>query len=191
MYDPPHNAIYFDDREIHEINIQSLRQSVGYVPQDSFLFSRNIGENIAYSGNWPKQEIEEAARLAAVHEAIDEKPYGLSTILGEKGKKLSGGQQQRIAIARALIKKPPLLLFDDIFSSLDYRTQAELLANMKEFMKGRTVVIVSQRIAAVRDVDYILVMHQGTVAEAGTHQDLVAKGGLYYSLYEQQLVNGE
>ncbi len=191
LYDPPQDAIYLNDHEIHEINIHNLRHSIGYVPQDSFLFSRSIGENISFSSDWPRSDIEEAARLSAVHEAIDEKPQGFSTVLGEKGKKLSGGQQQRIAIARAMVKKPHLLMFDDIFSSLDYRTQSELLGNMREFVKGRTVLIVSQRIAAVRDVDYILVMNRGSVAEEGTHQELVAKGGLYYSLYEQQLVNGE
>ena len=119
------------------------------------------------------------------------KPYGFATVLGEKGKRLSGGQQQRVAIARALVKEPPLLLFDDVFSALDYNTQAELLSHMRQFVHGRTVLIVSQRIAAVKEVDTILVIHQGTVAEQGTHQELVDKRGLYYQLYEQQLVTGE
>ena len=191
LYDPPANTVYMNDKEIHTISFSSLRQSIGYVPQDSFLFSRTIGENIAYSGDWPRTRIEAAARLAAVHEAIDEKPYGFATVLGEKGKRLSGGQQQRVAIARALVKEPPLLLFDDVFSALDYNTQAELLSHMRQFVHGRTVLIVSQRIAAVKEVDTILVIHQGTVAEQGTHQELVDKRGLYYQLYELQLVTGE
>ena len=98
LYDPPANTVYMNDKEIHTISFSSLRQSIGYVPQDSFLFSRTIGENIAYSGDWPRTRIEAAARLAAVHEAIDEKPYGFAAVLGEKGKRLSGGQQQRVAL---------------------------------------------------------------------------------------------
>lgn len=191
LYDPQQDAIRINDREIHTIGFNELRQSIGYVPQDSFLFSRTIGENIAFSGSWPRFKIEEAARIAAILEAIDEKPYGFATILGEKGKRLSGGQQQRVAIARALIKEPPLLLLDDVFAALDYRTQAELLCNMRQFVQGRTVLVVSQRVAAVKEADLILVMSKGALAEQGTHQELVNARGLYYELYEQQLLSGE
>ncbi|KAF1855293.1 hypothetical protein Lal_00001073, partial [Lupinus albus] len=191
LYDPPENAIYVGDREIHTIAYSELRQAVGYVPQDSFLFSKTIAENIAFEQTYSREEIEKAAQLAAIQEAIDDKPMGFGTVLGEKGKKLSGGQQQRIAIARALIKKPAILLLDDIFAALDYRTQAELLANMRHFIANRTTLIVSQRVAAVKAADVIIVMQEGAIAEQGTHQQLLAKRGLYYELYEQQLIQGE
>jgi ATP-binding cassette subfamily B protein len=119
------------------------------------------------------------------------KPLGLGTVLGEKGLRLSGGQQQRVAIARALIKEPGILLLDDVFSGLDYQTQSELLANMRLFSGGRTTLIVSQRVAAVKDADVIIVLEAGTIVEHGSHHSLVAAGGLYYKLYEQQLVNCE
>ncbi|WP_312524462.1 ABC transporter ATP-binding protein [Anaerospora sp.] len=191
LYNPPENTIFISNREIHAIDYNSLRQAVGYVPQDSLLFSKTIAENIAFDQPYLREQIEKAAQLAVIQEAIDDKPLGFGTILGEKGKKLSGGQQQRVAIARALIKEPAILLLDDIFAALDYRTQAELLANMSQFTAGRTTLIVSQRVAAVKSADLIIVMKEGSIAEQGTHQQLIEKKGLYYELYEQQLMNGE
>ncbi len=191
LYDPPAGAIFVGGREIHAIDYGTLRHGIGYVPQDSFLFARTIGENIAFDRDYARPVVEAAAGLAAVKEAIGEKPYGFGTVLGEKGRRLSGGQQQRVAIARALVKDPAILLLDDVFSALDYGTQTELLANMKNFSGGRTTIIVSQRVAAVKDADFIIVLEDGTVSEQGTHADLVAGGGLYYKLYEQQLINGE
>ncbi len=189
--DPPADAIFVGGQEIHTIDFQTLRQGIGYVPQDSFLFARTIGENIAFDREYSRPEVEAAAGRAAVKEAIDDKPYGFGTVLGEKGRRLSGGQQQRVAIARALVKDPSILLLDDVFSALDYGTQTELLANMNDFSGGRTTIIVSQRVAAVKDADFIVVLDNGAVVEQGTHRELVARERLYYRLYEQQLVHGE
>jgi ATP-binding cassette subfamily B protein len=173
------------------VDYLSLRQSIGYVPQDGMLFSRSISDNISFDYERDREEIMEAAALAAVREDIDLKPYGFGTVLGEKGRRLSGGQQQRVAIARALVKQPGILLLDDVFAALDYQTQAELLENMQTFAGGSTTLIVSQRVAAVKDADNIFVLDGGKVVETGTHSQLVAKGGLYFKLYEQQLVVGD
>ncbi len=191
LYDPPQDAIYVGDREIHAIDYLTLRQGIGYVPQDGLLFSRPISENIAFDQDRSRGEILDAASAAAVREDIDQKPFGFGTVLGEKGRRLSGGQQQRVAIARALVKQPGVLLLDDVFAPLDYQTQTELLANIKKFSGGRTTLIVSQRVAAVKDADFIVVLEAGCLAEQGTHDALTAAGGLYHTLYEQQLISGE
>ncbi len=191
LYDPPCGSIIIDGREIHSIDFSELRDLCGYVPQDSVLFSKTIGENIAFDRDYSEMAIKEAACLAAVTEDIHSKAEGFDTRLGEKGKKLSGGQQQRVAIARALIKQPSLLLLDDVFSALDYETEAELLNNMRSFIHSRTTIIVSQRVAAVTQCDRIVVLDHGEILEEGSHRDLVAKRGLYYEIYEQQLIDGE
>jgi ATP-binding cassette subfamily B protein len=191
LYESPIDTIFFNEQEIHSLDYLTLRQNIGYVPQDSTLFSRTIGENIAFDQSYSREKIIEAAKWAAVQETIDERPQGLGTVLGEKGKRLSGGQQQRVAIARAIIKQPTLLLLDDIFSALDYRTQAKLLAKVQQITAGSTAIIVSQRVAAVKNADFIVVMADGSIVEQGSHQQLVAKRGLYFSLYEQQLMTGE
>lgn len=191
LYDPPLNTIFIAGREIHNIDYVTLRHRIGYVPQDGMLFSRTIGENIAFDGSYSSEQIIQAAKLAAVKEAIDAKPFGFSSVLGEKGQSLSGGQQQRVSIARAMIKQAQLLLLDDVFSALDYHTQHEVLANIKQYIAGRTAVIVSQRVTAVKDADFIIVLEDGRIAEQGTHRQLVARQGLYFELYKQQLAYGE
>ena len=190
LYDPPVNSIFINDTEIHAIDHRQLREATGYVAQDSMLFSRTIGENIAFDKEYSFGEIQAAAKMAVVKETIDTRTDGFATVLGEKGRRLSGGQQQRVSVARALIKQPGLLLLDDIFAALDYRTQVELMANMNNFLAGRTSLVVSQRVAAVKDADFIVVMENGTIAEQGSHQELIEKKGAYYSLYEQQIVDG-
>lgn len=191
LYDPPAGAIFIGGAEIHTIDYLTLRQNIGYVPQDSQLFARTIGENIAFAGEYSRPAVIAAARAAAVEEDIDSKPLGFGTVLGEKGRRLSGGQQQRVAIARALVKEPPILLLDDVFAALDYATQNALLANMRQISGGRTTIIVSQRVAAVKGADTIIVIEDGAIAEQGSHQELVTGGGLYYRLYQQQLAGGD
>ncbi|SDF47817.1 ABC transporter ATP-binding protein [Sporolituus thermophilus] len=191
LYEPPVGTIYIGGREIHEIDCFGLRQAFGYVPQENILFARTVGDNIGFDKAYSRTEIEDAARKAIVKEAIDKKIFGFETLLAERGRVLSGGQQQRISIARALIKKPPVLLLDDIFSALDYQTQAELLANLRETIQGCTTILVSQRVKVVKDADLIVVIDKGCIVEQGTHHELVARNGLYRRLYEQQTDFGD
>lgn len=191
LYDAPEGSIIIGGKEIHHIDFLILRHLCGYVPQEQVLFSKTIGENIAFDGEYCEEAIVEAARLAAVTEDIHTKPEGFDTELGEKGKKLSGGQQQRVAIARAFIKDSPILLLDDVFSALDYETEAQVLRNMHTFIHSRTTLIVSQRVAAVTQCNRIIVLDHGEIREQGSHADLVAKRGLYYEIYAQQLMDGE
>lgn len=191
LYDPPVGAIYIDGREVHEYPYFQLRHNMGYVPQDGMLFSRTIGENIAFDGAYSRDKVIEAANIAAIGEDIDAKPEGYSLAVGEKGKRLSGGQQQRVAIARGIIKKPAILLLDDVFSALDYHTQSRVLDNLQGYFAGRTAIVISQRIAPVKDADFIVVLDQGSIVEQGTHEQLVRNRGLYFKLYEQQLAGGE
>lgn len=190
LYDPPQGTIYLSGREIHDIDYMTLRRSIGYVPQHPMLFSRTIEENIAFGGTAGRGQVYAAAQLAAVENVIAEKQEGMATMLGENGRRLSGGQQQRVAIARAVAHAPSLLLFDDVFSALDYRTQAQLLNNLRQFTAGRTAIIVSQRVIAIKEADFIAVMDRGAIVECGKHEELVKKRGLYFQLYEQQLVDG-
>lgn len=191
LYPVERGMIFVGDEDISLMDAERLRDSIGYVPQDADLFAATIGENISFSRECSQDEIRTAARLAAVEAAIDERAEGLDTVLGENGKRLSGGQRQRVALARALVRKPAILLLDDVFSALDYQTQAELIENLRTMEGSRTTIIVSQRVAAVKHARFIAVMEKGTICEQGTHEDLIACRGLYYKLYEQQLAVGE
>lgn len=191
LYPVPDGKIFMSGEDINRLGFVRLRSAIGYVPQDAALFSATIGENITFGQPYDRQAVRDAARLAVVREDIDARAEGFASRLGEKGTRLSGGQQQRVAVARALIRRPALLLLDDVFSALDYRTQAELIDNLHEIEAGRTTLIVSQRVAAVKHAPIILVMDEGKIAEMGTHDELIDAGGLYYRLYEQQLAAGE
>lgn len=191
LYDPPVGTICIAGREVHEYSFLQLRNNIGYVPQDGILFSRTIGENIAFDKTYSRDKIVEAANIAAIGEAIDAKPEGYALAVGEQGKRLSGGQQQRVAIARAIIKNPDILLLDDVFSALDYHTQSQVIKNLQAYFAGHTAIIVSQRIAPLKDADFIVVLDQGSIVEQGTHEQLVRNKGLYFKLYEQQLAGGD
>ena len=191
LYPVPDGKIFMSGEDINRLGFVRLRSAIGYVPQDAALFSATIGENITFGQPYDRQAVRDVARLAVVREDIDARAEGFASRLGEKGTRLSGGQQQRVAVARALIRHPALLLLDDVFSALDYRTQAELIDNLHEIEAGRTTLIVSQRVAAVKHAPIILVMDEGKIAEMGTHDELIDAGGLYYRLYEQQLAAGE
>ncbi|RMG80205.1 MAG: ABC transporter ATP-binding protein [Bacteroidetes bacterium] len=189
LYDVTEGEILVDHRNIKKINLYDLRKAIGYVPQDSFLFSDTIANNIAF-GN-PAAEgnrdlIEKYAKIAHVHENIIHFPKGYETVVGERGITLSGGQKQRIAIARALIKQPKILILDDCLSAVDSQTEEHILRHLKEEMKGKTSIIISHRISSVMHCDNIIALERGQIIEQGTHQELLKKQGFYYELYNNQ-----
>jgi ATP-binding cassette subfamily B protein len=191
LYPVDHGMIYVDGEDLNHYEFAALRARIGYVPQEASLFSLTIAENIAFGEEYDRTQIQQAARRAVVEADIDARAEGFATLLGEKGVRLSGGQRQRVAIARALIRNPAILLLDDVFASLDYKTQNQLVENLREIETGRTTLIVSQRVAAVKHASVILVLDAGHVCEQGTHEQLLAARGLYYKLYEQQLAAGD
>ena len=191
MHDPTSGHVLIDGVDARRIKLDKLRQSLGTVPQDVFLFSDSIRNNIGFrldpaADN--EERIVQAARMAQVHHDILGFPKGYDTILGERGITLSGGQKQRVSIARAIIARPRILLFDDALSAVDTATEEAILRELRGVMKGRTTVIISHRISAVRDADRILVLEQGGVAEEGTHASLIDKGAIYARMHEEQLL---
>ncbi len=193
-YDVNSGKITIDNKNIDTINLNQLRENVGFVPQDVFLFSDTIENNIAfgYKNNLPdKSIIEQAAKDAAIYSNIIEFPNGFKTKIGERGITLSGGQKQRISIARAIIKSPKILIFDDCLSAVDTETEDIILTNLKKIMKDRTSIIVSHRVSSVKNADKILVLDEGEIIEKGTHESLLAAKGNYYETYQKQLLEKE
>lgn len=191
MYDPDSGAIYFDDVNIKDIRLESLRQQISYVPQDGFLFSDTVANNIAFgSKSKDPARILEAARMAEVEQEIEGFPKKYETEIGERGVSLSGGQKQRISIARALMKEAPLLIMDDCLSAVDSRTEKQILAHLKERVAGITSILITHRIFNLHDFDKILVMEEGGIREMGTHRELLERRGIYFGLYQQQLKEG-
>jgi ATP-binding cassette, subfamily B, multidrug efflux pump len=192
LLDGEPGQVLIDGRPIREIPLGVLRGSIGYVPQETFLFSETIAENIAFGvEHATREEIERAATEAGIIEDILEFPEGFDTLVGERGITLSGGQKQRTAIARALIRRPKILILDDALSSVDTYTEENILAHLRRIMVGRTSLIVSHRVSTVKDADLIVVLEDGGIAERGTHDSLIARGGIYAELYEKQLLEEE
>jgi ATP-binding cassette subfamily B multidrug efflux pump len=192
LLDADPGQVLIDGRSIREIPLALLRSSIGYVPQETFLFSETIAENIAFGvEHATAEEIERAATEAGIAEDIREFPEGFETLVGERGITLSGGQKQRTAIARALIRRPRILILDDALSSVDTYTEEKILGHLRRIMSGRTSLIVSHRVSTVKDADLIVVLDDGRIAERGTHDSLIARGGLYAELYEKQLLEEE
>lgn len=192
LLDAEPGQVLIDGRSIRDIPIAVLRASIGYVPQETFLFSETISENIAFGvALATPEEIERAAAEAGIAEDIREFPDGFETLVGERGITLSGGQKQRTAIARALIRRPRILILDDALSSVDTYTEEKILGHLRRIMVGRTSLIVSHRVSTVKDADLIVVLDDGQIAERGTHDALIARGGLYAELYEKQLLEEE
>ena len=187
LYNPPKHSIFIDDHDIRNLPIKTLRSSIAYVPQDNFLFSSTIKENIAFDPNpYDDHQIVQAAMHACVFEDIMDFPRKFDTELVERGLSLSGGQRQRVSMARALIKPAPIIIFDDSLSAVDSKTETNILKTLQNEMKGRTSIIISHRISTIQDADQIIVLDEGKIVERGTHQSLLKREGIYKKMFTQQ-----
>jgi ATP-binding cassette subfamily B multidrug efflux pump len=196
IYDAAAGSVLIEGRPIREYALDSLRRQIGFVPQETFLFSDTIRENIAYGlsqedSTASLDEIKAAAEAANIANDIEGFPDGYNTMVGERGITLSGGQKQRTAIARALLRSPRILILDDALSSVDTHTEDKILNHLREIMRGRTTIFISHRVSTVRNADRIAVLHQGRIVELGTHDELIARSGYYTDLYNKQLLEEE
>ncbi len=187
MYEPQKGMIAYDGVPINKFDVQSLRLQISYVPQDVFLFSENVRNNIRFGMNEATDEdVIAAAKQASIHTEIEKFQQGYDTLIGERGVTLSGGQKQRISIARALIKDPKIVIFDDCLSAVDARTEKEIIGSLYQFLHNKTAIIITHRIFSLFEFDKIIVLDDGKIGEQGTHQQLITKGGLYAEMYSRQ-----
>ena len=192
LYDTKIGTVLLDNKPIKETNLDDVRSQIGFVPQDPFLFSESIEDNIKFGkAAATEEEIIAAAKNADVHKNIVDFPKGYKTILGERGVTLSGGQKQRVSIARAIIKNPKILIFDDCLSAVDTETEEKILSNLAQISKNITTFIISHRVSSAKNADKIIVLEQGKIIQQGTHNQLIAKEGDYKDLYEKQLLEKE
>ena len=192
LYDTKEGSILMDGNSIETINLNDLRNQIGFVPQDPFLFSETISSNIKFGKeDASKEEIIQAAKDAVVHENIIDFPNGYETILGERGVTLSGGQKQRVSIARAIIKNPKILIFDDCLSAVDTETEERILSNLKKVSKNKTTFIISHRVSSAKNADKIIVLEGGVIIQQGSHNQLINTSGYYKELHDQQLLEKE
>jgi ATP-binding cassette subfamily B multidrug efflux pump len=189
-HDPSRGVVRLDGVDIRVLDLAELRQAVGFVPQETFLFGETLRENVLL-GAPDDGRLERVAEVSQLAEALPSLPNGFDTLLGERGINLSGGQKQRTAIARALAQDPPVFVLDDALSAVDAQTEARILSALRGALSGRTSIIVSHRLAAVRDADWILVLEDGRIVEQGVHPDLIARGGRYWELLRRQQLEEE
>jgi ATP-binding cassette subfamily B protein len=192
LYEAPPGTLFIDGRDIRTIPLKSLREAIGFVPQETFLFSDSIRENIGFGpADFSLEQVIGAARTAQIEPDIEELPERYEALLGERGVNLSGGQKQRMALARAIILEPRILLLDDCLSSVDAETEKRILSGLRTVMKERTSIIISHRISAIQDADLIVVMNDGKIVERGQHRELLTLDGLYAELYRKQRISEE
>ncbi|MFA6276200.1 MAG: ABC transporter ATP-binding protein [Pedobacter sp.] len=192
MYDTDSGKIEIDGIELRNLNLSNYRNQIGFVPQEVFLFSDTIKNNIAFGLSEVKPgQVEKAAQNAAVYNNIIDFDLKFETMLGERGITLSGGQKQRVSIARALIKEPKILIFDDCLSAVDTKTEEEILGNLGEIMRGKTCILIAHRISTIKNADKIIVLDDGKIIEQGTHQELLKNNGVYAEMYDNQLLEEE
>jgi ATP-binding cassette subfamily B protein len=192
LIDPTRGRVLLDGVDLHELDPEWVRRQIGFVPQETFLFSATLAENIAWGVEGPTQaDIRNAADLAGLTPDIAGFPAGFETVIGERGLTLSGGQKQRVAIARAILRDPRILILDDALSSVDTLTEESILTGLAGVMRGRTTILISHRVSTVQNAHRIFVIEHGEVAEQGTHDQLIASGGYYADLYQKQLLEEE
>ncbi|MGE0155302.1 MAG: ABC transporter ATP-binding protein/permease, partial [Reyranellaceae bacterium] len=187
FYDVASGAVTIDGQDIRNVTQKSLRATIGIVPQDTVLFNDTIYYNIAYGRpDASREEVEQAARLARIHDFVAGLPEGYDTMVGERGLKLSGGEKQRVAIARTILKNPPILLFDEATSALDTQTEREIQTSLKEVSRARTTLVIAHRLSTVVDAEEIIVLDRGRIVERGRHGELLAQGGIYAAMWRRQ-----
>jgi ATP-binding cassette subfamily B multidrug efflux pump len=192
IYDAPPGTVLLDGVPIRQYPLEQLRRNIGFVPQETFLFSDTVRDNIAFGAqNATDEDIRRAAEAASIAAEIESFPEQYATTVGERGITLSGGQKQRTAIARALVRDPRILVLDDALSSVDTHTEDRILNDLREIMRGRTTIFISHRVSTVRNADQIAVLHEGSIVELGTHEELLARNGYYTDLYNKQLLEEE
>ena len=192
ILEPSRGSLFFDGMEVHGIPLSALRGSIAYVPQDTFLFSDTLRENIALGkSDASEEEVREAARIAQIYDEVMAFPDGMDTVIGEKGVTLSGGQRQRVAIARAVLLNPPIFILDDSLSSVDIQTEERILEGLEKFLEKKTTLLITHRIAPLRRADRIIVLDHGRVVEEGDHATLLARGGIYTDLYWRRQLEEE
>lgn len=192
IYEAPRGSVLIDGRPVTDFPLEALRRQIGFVPQETFLFSESIRENIAFGvPNATEEQVRMAAAAASISADIESFPERYDTLVGERGITLSGGQKQRTAIARALLRDPKILVLDDALSSVDTYTEERILNQLREIMRGRTTIFISHRVSTVRNADRIAVLHDGEIVEYGTHEELITRDGYYTDLYNKQLLEEE